>query len=63
MLGFSGSRKGEAMKESDYFREQAKECRTAAVKNAQGDDARALRQLARYYDDQAAKLDRPVSRH
>lgn len=51
------------MKESEYFREQAKECRSAAMKNGAGEDARALRQLARYYDDQAAKLDRPAARH
>ena len=51
------------MKESEYFREQAKECRSAALKIGQAEDARALRQLARYYDDQAAKLDKPASRH
>ena len=51
------------MKESDYFREQAKECRSAATQNGQPEEARALRQLARYYDDQAAKLDKPASRH
>ena len=51
------------MKESDFFREQAKECRSAAVSNGRPEDARALRQLARYYEDQAVKLERPASRH
>ncbi len=51
------------MKEADYFRVQAKECRSAAMNNAQAEEARALRQLARYYDEQAAKLDKPASRH
>lgn len=63
MLSFFSAREAADMKESDYFREQAKECRSAAIKNGQAEDARALRQLARYYEDQAAKLDRPVSRH
>jgi hypothetical protein len=43
------------MKESQYFREQAKECRSAALSNGRSDEARALRQLARYYEDQAVK--------
>ena len=51
------------MKESEFFRAQAKECRSAALKNGASEDARALRQLARYYDEQAAKVERPQSRH
>jgi hypothetical protein len=51
------------MREADYFREQAKECRSAAVKNGSAEDVRALRQLARYYEDQAQKLEKPGSRH
>lgn len=51
------------MKASEYFREQAKECRSAALQNGQSEEVRALRQLARYYDDQASKLDPPRSRH
>jgi len=57
------SGKAARMKESDYFREQAKECRSAASQNGRSDEVRALRQLARYYEDQAAKLDPPRSRH
>jgi hypothetical protein len=51
------------MKESEFLREQAKECRSAAMRNAQAQEARGLRQLARYYDEQAEKLERPTSRH
>ena len=51
------------MREADYLREQAKECRSAALQNARAEDARALRQLARYYEDQAAKLETNRSRH
>jgi hypothetical protein len=51
------------MKESEFFRDQAKECRAAALQNARSDEVRALRQLARYYDDQAAKVEAPKSRH
>ncbi len=51
------------MKESEFFREQAKECRAAALQNGRTDDVRALRQLARYYDEQAAKIEVPKSRH
>jgi hypothetical protein len=51
------------MKESDYFRTQAKECRAAAMNNAPADEARALRQLARYYEEQAARVEMPRSRH
>jgi hypothetical protein len=57
------SGEAEGMKESDFFREQAKECRSAAMNNGRAEDARALRQLARYYEEQAAKVDRPVSKH
>jgi len=51
------------MNESNYFREQAKECRAAATQNGRPEEARALRQLARYYEDQAAKLERPTAKH
>ncbi len=51
------------MKESEFFRAQAKECRSAAVQNGRSEDVRALRQLARYYEEQAEKLEKPTSRH
>jgi len=51
------------MKESEYLRTQAQECRAAAMKNVPAEDARALRQLARYYEQQAARSDLPPSRH
>jgi hypothetical protein len=51
------------MKESDYFRTQAQECRSAAMQNVAPEDARALRQLARYYEQQAQRMEMPPSRH
>ncbi len=45
------------MKEADYFREQARECRKNAAKAADHLDRRALRQLADHYDKEAGKLD------
>jgi hypothetical protein len=51
------------MKESEFFREQARECRATALQKDRSEEARALRQLARYYDEQAAKVEPPRSRH
>ena len=45
------------MKEADYLREQARECRKQAGRAASFTDKRALRQLADYYDKEAGKLD------
>ncbi len=49
--------KGDAVKEADYLREQARDCRKQAARAATHVDRRALRQLADYYDKEASKLD------
>lgn len=45
------------MKEADFFREQARDCRKQATQAPTPVDRRALRQLADYYDKEASKLD------
>ena len=45
------------MQESKYFREQAQECRAAAAHAQSQQDARALRQLASYYEKEASRLE------
>ena len=48
---------GSQMREADYFREQARQCQSAARHAESRNDGRALMQLARYYERQADKLD------
>jgi hypothetical protein len=45
------------MRESDYLRQQAGECRAAAEETQRQGDSRALKQLANYYEKEAAKLE------
>ena len=45
------------MKEADYLREQARDCRKQAGQAATSLDRRALRQLAGYYEKEANRLD------
>ncbi len=45
------------MRESEYLREQARQCLAAAREAESRNDGRALMQLARYYEQQANKLD------
>lgn len=53
------------MADSEYFKQQAKQCRSIAAGIDNGSDKRALLQLARHYDTQAAQTEKPrmVSRH
>ncbi len=44
------------MKEADYLREQARECRKHAGEAPTQADRRALRQLAGYYEKEANRL-------
>jgi hypothetical protein len=45
------------MKESQYLREQARECATAAQQTKDQASRRSLLQLAGYYEKEANKLD------
>lgn len=59
MLGFlARSKRGcKPVKEADYLREQARDCRKQAAQAPTPIDRRALRQLADYYEREAGKLD------
>ncbi len=46
------------MREVEYLRQQAGECRAAAEGAETLQDKRALKQLANYYEKEAAKLNR-----
>jgi hypothetical protein len=45
------------MKETEFFREQARECRKHVGQAETPADRRALRQLAEHYDREARKLE------
>jgi hypothetical protein len=47
------------MESTEYFRQQARECRSEASKTSDSYDKRALLQLARHYD---AQVDRGEGR-
>jgi hypothetical protein len=45
------------MREADYFRQQAQQCRRQAGQAETHVDRRALRQLAQHYEKEALKSD------
>lgn len=45
------------MREAEYLREQAQECRVTAQKRGTKKDRDALLQLASYYEKEASRLD------
>lgn len=57
ILALTNPMERSAMRESDYLKQQAGECRAAAEETQRQGDRRALKQLANYYEREAAKLE------
>ncbi|MDB5671527.1 MAG: hypothetical protein JWO25_2486 [Alphaproteobacteria bacterium] len=51
------------MNTSQFFRDQALECREAALSSEDRSDRHGLEQLARHYEREAVRLGRPAAGH